>query len=376
MTPEHEFLQASFKAVLVLLSGIAFRFSFTPPNNSGNSVSPPRPPLSEGFTALREWFMMAVLLDRAYPIERIFCLVAAINEALFILSTPIPSIRDVLPHLNVSTSINNTSLTPQFITSVLLSIAGGIFRVACYRALGNAFRYDCVPSESPTLVTHGPYSIVRHPSYVASWMAVIGSGLVHLIGGSWIIESGFLNTLIGKAMVYSWWGTFGTAIIGLTMRVGSEDELMKKQFGRNRQRSCQRRKPDDLCTQAKDTSHIAMVSIFLNQSAFARYRCHRAIMIGRSISSFCKLVKATRGDDKLTLRARDEVADALDLVSESAKTRRLASFSLNLLIIDVEKMEIPEVEFDARVRLYSDEFASIIKYLNANGETITIVVSE
>ncbi|KAI3612606.1 hypothetical protein WG66_010054 [Moniliophthora roreri] len=240
MTPEHEFLQASFKAVLVLLSGIAFRFSFTPPNNSGNSVSPPRPPLSEGFTALREWFMMAVLLDRAYPIERIFCLVAAINEALFILSTPIPSIRDVLPHLNVSTSINNTSLTPQFITSVLLSIAGGIFRVACYRALGNAFRYDCVPSESPTLVTHGPYSIVRHPSYVASWMAVIGSGLVHLIGGSWIIESGFLNTLIGKAMVYSWWGTFGTAIIGLTMRVGSEDELMKKQFGRKWERWSER----------------------------------------------------------------------------------------------------------------------------------------
>ncbi|EEB99921.1 hypothetical protein MPER_00269 [Moniliophthora perniciosa FA553] len=61
---------------------------------------------------------------------------------------------------------------------------------------------------------------------------MIGSGLVHLIGGSWIIESGFLNTLIGKAMVYSWWGTFGTAMIGLILRVKSEDELMKKQFGK------------------------------------------------------------------------------------------------------------------------------------------------
>ncbi|EEB92600.1 hypothetical protein MPER_08865, partial [Moniliophthora perniciosa FA553] len=162
----------------------------------------------------------------------IFYYVATINEALFILSTPIPFIRDILPHLSVPTSADNTGLTPQFISSALLSIAGGVSRIICYRALGNAFTYDCVRSESPTLITNGPYSIVRHPSYVALWMSAIGSGLVHLTGGSWIIESGFLNTFIGKVMVYSWLGTFGTAMIGLVMRVESEDELMKKQFGK------------------------------------------------------------------------------------------------------------------------------------------------
>ncbi|KAI3612586.1 hypothetical protein WG66_010038 [Moniliophthora roreri] len=241
MTPNLKFLQAVLKAILVLLSGIAFRISFTPPN--GRSVPPPRPPLSEGFFALREWLLMSVLVARIFPIEMPLYYIAAINEALFILSTPIPFIKGVLPHLDILTNTDNTQLTPRFIGSALLSIAGGVSRIVCYRTLGDAFIYDCARVEAhavatnpgitngPMLITHGPYSIVRHPSYVACWMAVIGSGLVHLIDGSWIKESGILNTLIGKALVYSWLGAFGVTLVLLALRVEPEDQLMKKQFG-------------------------------------------------------------------------------------------------------------------------------------------------
>ncbi|EEB96317.1 hypothetical protein MPER_04569, partial [Moniliophthora perniciosa FA553] len=141
MTPNPKFLQAVVKAALVLLCGIAFRISFTPPN--GISVSLPRPPLSKGFFALREWFLMSVLVARAFPIAMPLYYFAVMNEALFILSTPISFIRDVLPHLDVSTNNDNTRLTLRFVGFALLSIAGGLSRVACYRALGHAFRFEC-----------------------------------------------------------------------------------------------------------------------------------------------------------------------------------------------------------------------------------------
>ncbi|KAI3612417.1 hypothetical protein WG66_010064 [Moniliophthora roreri] len=233
-----EFLKAALKATLVLLSGFAFGVSLTPPN--GDPVPQPRPPLNKGLTALREWFLV-VLIAEAYPIERIIYYAAAMNEALFILSMPIPFIRDVLPHLNVSAGVNNARYTPYLIAAALLSIVGGVFRAACYHTLGGAFTYECVPvgkraknldvTNNPRLITHGPYAIVRHPSYSAIWMAIVGSALVHLMNGSWVVESGFISTLIGKALVYSWLGTFGITLVILVMRVEPEDEMMKKQFG-------------------------------------------------------------------------------------------------------------------------------------------------
>lgn len=45
---------------------------------------------------------------------------------------------------------------------------GGAIRIACYRELGRLFTYELTIREKHRLVTSGPYSIVRHPSYSKS----------------------------------------------------------------------------------------------------------------------------------------------------------------------------------------------------------------
>ncbi|KAK7026039.1 hypothetical protein VNI00_015766 [Paramarasmius palmivorus] len=237
-SPSEYLLVRVVKALLVVLCGVSFGKSLTPPN--GDPVPSSRPPVGKGLPALREWFLVN-LIARAYPIERMIYYIATVNEALFVLRAAIPAIAKLFPHLNFPGHTTTTRFTPQFVSAVLLSILGGIFRVACYRALGREFTYECVPvgqradnpeiRKNPKLVTHGPYSIVRHPSYVACCMSVIGSALVHLTKGSWIIESGFSNTLMGKILLGSWIGTFGVTLIILILRVGPEDEVVRTQFG-------------------------------------------------------------------------------------------------------------------------------------------------
>jgi hypothetical protein len=59
-----------------------------------------------------------------------------------------------------------------------------------------------------------------------------------------------------------------------------------------------------------------------------------------------------------------------------SETRRFSSYSLNLLAIEVDDLDIPEVNYDARVTIPSTDLANIIKDLNAIGEDAEISVRQ
>ncbi|KAF9258148.1 hypothetical protein L218DRAFT_836741, partial [Marasmius fiardii PR-910] len=114
----------------------------------------------------------------------------------------------------------------------LTGIVGGVLRIACYRYLGNAFTYNITKS-SPKLVTSGPYSFVRHPGYLASWLTNIGLTLYHLSPGSWLRESGVLNNDACKVALGMWiFFRLLVTNIGMTLRTEEEDRLMESKFGK------------------------------------------------------------------------------------------------------------------------------------------------
>lgn len=55
--------------------------------------------------------------------------------------------------------------SPAFLIGTLLVISRGLLRWSCYRYLGKMFTYEVPVQEKHYLVTSGPYSVVRHPSY-------------------------------------------------------------------------------------------------------------------------------------------------------------------------------------------------------------------
>ncbi|TFK75663.1 hypothetical protein BDN72DRAFT_892160 [Pluteus cervinus] len=84
-------------------------------------------------------------------------------------------------------------LTPTFLVGTILTILGTSGRVACFHTLKEHFTYQLTELQNHKLITHGLYSIVRHPAYISGMTALIGA-VVALCG----------PTAMGGAVVLTW----------------------------------------------------------------------------------------------------------------------------------------------------------------------------
>ncbi|GAA6013970.1 hypothetical protein JCM10207_000189 [Rhodosporidiobolus poonsookiae] len=127
--------------------------------------------------------------------------------------------------------------------------------------------------------------------------------------------------------------------------------------------------------QAMDNSHVALVSLELQRSGFAKYRCDRDMSLGMSLASLQKIIKCAANNDTITLRADDNV-DVLALLFEAKKQDRVGEYEMKLMDIDQEHLGIPDTVYDAEISLPATEFARIIRDLKELGESVKIEVSK
>lgn len=67
--------------------------------------------------------------------------------------------------------------------------------------MGDMFTFEIKVQNEHRLVTWGPYAYVRHPSYTGLVMTFAGLALWQAAPGSWIRESGVLESDVGRAFV-------------------------------------------------------------------------------------------------------------------------------------------------------------------------------
>jgi protein-S-isoprenylcysteine O-methyltransferase Ste14 len=143
------------------------------------------------------------------------------------------TIRDFLvkPPAAMSASYPPRSFVSQTaVLGLFLSIAGVYIRHACYRELGRQFTFDLSIRENHKLITSGPYSIVRHPSYVGTMLNLIGATLSQYSAGSWWSESGLASRPLGKGIAAAW--CFMTLYLStLLLRAPTEDAMLRETFG-------------------------------------------------------------------------------------------------------------------------------------------------
>ncbi|KAH8818687.1 proliferating cell nuclear antigen, N-terminal domain-containing protein [Flagelloscypha sp. PMI_526] len=127
--------------------------------------------------------------------------------------------------------------------------------------------------------------------------------------------------------------------------------------------------------QAMDNSHVALVSVKLKRSGFAKYRCDRAVPLGMNLGSLTKVMKCAKDDDTVQLHATDE-ADVLNLTFEARSADRISQYDLKLMDIDSETLGIPDTEYEAIVTMPSAEFSRIVRDLTQLGESVRIEVAK
>ncbi|KAF9802616.1 hypothetical protein IEO21_09867 [Rhodonia placenta] len=122
--------------------------------------------------------------------------------------------------------------TRSFVVGCALATLGGLLRMYCYRTLGRFFTFEVSIRDNHRLVTEGPYAYVRHPSYTAWIATMIGLGICHGCPGSWMRESGLLDTVAGKTVMGLYALSISSVTIGFLRRAPLEDALLKREFGK------------------------------------------------------------------------------------------------------------------------------------------------
>ncbi len=112
--------------------------------------------------------------------------------------------------------IPGTGSTGRFLITVLIA---GLVAVGCWiligavRALGKQWSLAARVLEGHELITAGPFRVVRHPIYTGMMGLMLATGLAL---GTW-------QGLIAASLLY---------VLGTTVRISSEERLMRAQFGR------------------------------------------------------------------------------------------------------------------------------------------------
>ncbi|KDR81040.1 hypothetical protein GALMADRAFT_277115 [Galerina marginata CBS 339.88] len=202
------------------------------------SATSPNPPPAQGDSRVS----FSIMENPWYTQKLLFCAtrlqwLAGLAETATILAWNFPSSpisKAVLSFLVLSTgNPEELRLSPVTTIGGWLMIIGALIRLVTFRYLGKYFRFEASLQEDHVLITSGPYSIVRHPSYTGLIIAHPGWFLWQFGEGSWVRESGIWNTAVGKVVVMS----FGIIIIigplYLTLeRMSREDRALKMRFGK------------------------------------------------------------------------------------------------------------------------------------------------
>ncbi|KIP01825.1 hypothetical protein PHLGIDRAFT_32420 [Phlebiopsis gigantea 11061_1 CR5-6] len=158
----------------------------------------------------------------------LLCQTAVVLAANF----PSAASEDVLSFLTwSSTQARNVQSTPVWLAGCALMALGGGIRLLCYRTLGKFFTWQLAVKKDHALITHGPYAVVRHPSYTGSVMLGIGTVLAHFGPGGWYHECVGYGSWASRLFVGAW-GGWSLALIGILLaRVPAEDAILRNEFG-------------------------------------------------------------------------------------------------------------------------------------------------
>merc|ERR1712174_190500 len=111
--------------------------------------------------------------------------------------------------------------------------------------------------------------------------------------------------------------------------------------------------------QSMDSSHVALVSLLLRESAFSDFKCDRPTSLGMNVDSLGKILKMCGQSDSLKLRWQTD-----------------ADIELKLMQIESEHMEIPEQHYKVVAKMPSAEFQKICRDLKEFGETMQMKASK
>jgi len=132
---------------------------------------------------------------------------------------------------------------------------------------------------------------------------------------------------------------------------------------------------DGIELQSMDAAHVALINFTILAEACSVYQCTETLTLGINVVNLTKIIKCAELDDSVVLRQSKDEAK-LEITFESKSGSRRHEFELNLMNIDSEHLQIPDIEYTCSIKMPSAEFSRFIRDGATFGETVTLSVKD
>lgn len=123
-----------------------------------------------------------------------------------------------------------------------------------------------------------------------------------------------------------------------------------------------------------DGSHVSYTYLFLSSEWFDYYKCIKNVIVGININNILKCLKFIKKDEILELSSSNDI-DSLELKFKDDNNILNKRYNIKKIDLNIEKLEIPDIEYENTILINSTFFQNLIKELSQLGETINICIS-
>lgn len=125
--------------------------------------------------------------------------------------------------------------------------------------------------------------------------------------------------------------------------------------------------------QSLDSSRTVLVYLKLEADKFEKYYCESKRVIGINTLNLFRLIKTMNNNDTLTLYISKDNISQLGIFVENGEKNSYTTYNLNLIDIDEQDINIPDLTFNSIITMPSADFQKIIRDAYNICDTIEIV---
>ena len=129
-------------------------------------------------------------------------------------------------------------------------------------------------------------------------------------------------------------------------------------------------KKDGIYIVTLDTARTSLVDIFLSADNFEEYSCEEDVIAGINVSNTFKLLKSISNNDVLVMSINSKEIMNIEIHNEIKKS--CTKFSLKLLDINENQIEVPEMNMTTITPMPSVDFQRICRDMHNIGNDIQI----
>ncbi len=123
---------------------------------------------------------------------------------------------------------------------------------------------------------------------------------------------------------------------------------------------------------AMDSTHTILIHMKLDAENFEFFHCKRKTITGINMLNLFKLIKTMTNSETLTLFMKKSDENHLGIRINNNEKNSQTTYSLNLLDMENENIQIPPAEFETELTFPSSDFQKIIRDMINIGENIEI----